>query len=260
MNRRKDVVNDTLCGTLKQHTTPMRWCIFVDILGFSQLWECEQEKALHSLRELMRAIYRIGALVYTDQGERLFVHHMGDGFAIVSDFGEASFERPLSIAVALMRHVASTGMFAAAAVAEGDFSDIIGCYPNEVTKDRDDGNVVRLGEGLMTLSSVMGTAFIRAYRLNGITPSGPFVVVSAKHEGRVPTRFEPREKCGLISIDWVRVENPAVVRIQDDGCLQAPKAGDLIQAIKSYCIEYPHVRSKWSRNLRELLSIDLEKD
>ena len=116
---------------LKQRTTPMRWCIFVDILGFSQLWEAEQMKALHSLRELMLAIYRIGARVYTNQGERLFVHHMGDGFAIVSDFGEASLERPLSIAATLMSHVATTGMFAAAAVAEGKFSDITGCYPKE---------------------------------------------------------------------------------------------------------------------------------
>ena len=74
----------------------MRWCIFVDILGFSQLWEAEQLKALHSLRELMKAIHRIGTRVYPDEEERLFVHHMGDGFAIVSDFGEASFERPLS--------------------------------------------------------------------------------------------------------------------------------------------------------------------
>ena len=68
-------------------TPPMRWCVFVDILGFSQIWEAEQSKALLALRVLMAAIYRIGTRVYPDEGERLFVHHMGDGFAIVSDFG-----------------------------------------------------------------------------------------------------------------------------------------------------------------------------
>ena len=243
----------------KQHTTPIRWCIFVDILGFSKLWEFKREKALRSLRELMLAIYRVGTRVYTDPGERLFVHHMGDGFAIVSDFEEASFERPLSIAAALMRHVASTGMFAAAAVAEGDFSDITGCYPNEVTGDCDDGNVVRLGEGLMTLSSVMGTAFIRAYRLNSDMPSGPFVVVSAEHEGRIPPEFEGRKKNGLLSIDWMRAQSLTVARIQDAASLQAPTVGELIQAIKSYCAECPHVRGKWSCNLRVLLSFDPEK-
>ena len=243
----------------------MRWCIFVDILGFSQLWESEQTKALHSLRELMLAIYRIGTLVYNHQGEQLFVHHMGDGFAIVSDFGEASFERPLGIAATLMRHVASTGMFASAAVAEGGFSDITGCYPKEVTEEREDGNVVRLGEGLMTLSSVMGTAFIRAYRLNGETPSGPFLVVSAEHEGRIPSEFEFRSaqgerENGLLSIDWMRAGSTAVARMQHAASLRAPMTGELIQAIKNYCAQYPDVGRKWSGNLWDLLSVDLQKD
>ena len=242
----------------------MRWCIFVDILGFSQVWEIEQEQALHSLRELMRAIYRIGTLVYIDEGDRLFVHHMGDGFAIVSDFGEASFERPLGIAAALMRHVASTGMFAAAAVAEGDFSDITGCYPEEVTKDCDDGNVVALGDGLMTLSTVMGTAFIRAYRLNGNAPPGPFVVVPAELENRIPPGYRScsvgRETdYGLFSIDWMRAECQTVAWIQKEARLRAPKVEELIQAIKNYCAEYSHVREKWSGNLQSMLSVDLEK-
>lgn len=128
-----------------------RWCIYIDILGFSKVWECDEYKALNSLGELMRAICQIGKKVYPNEGERLFVHQMGDGFAIVSDFGEATLERPIAVAIALMRHVASTGMFATAAIAEGEFSDITGCYPREVTDDRD-GDAVNLGEGLMTLS------------------------------------------------------------------------------------------------------------
>ena len=75
--------------------------------------ESDQSRALHALRELMGAIYRIGSRVYPHEGKRLFVHQMGDGFAIVNDFGEASLERPLGIAAALMRHVASTGTFTA---------------------------------------------------------------------------------------------------------------------------------------------------
>ena len=242
---------------------PMRWCVFVDILGFSQLWEAEQPKALLALRELMAAIYRIGTRVYPDEGERLFVHHMGDGFAIVSDFGDASFERPLGIASVLMRHMASTGTFAAAAVAEGEFSDITGCYPKEVMKDSEDGQVVRLNAGLMTLSPVMGTAFIRAYRLNDAAPSGPFVIVSEEHGDRVPDGFECRSTEGkgdskLISVDWMRVESPTVARIQGVASLQSPKADELVQAIRSYCTEYPTVRATWSGHLRTLLSVDLK--
>ena len=37
-----------------------RWCIYIDILGFSKIWECDEYKVLKSLGELMRAIYRIG--------------------------------------------------------------------------------------------------------------------------------------------------------------------------------------------------------
>ena len=243
----------------------MRWCVFVDILGFSQLWETRQWKALHALRELMGAIYRIGTRMYPNEGERLFVHHIGDGFAIVSDFGEASFERPLAIASALMRHMASTGTFAAAAIAEGEFSDITGCYPEEIMKDCEDGHVVRLNAGLMTLSPVMGTAFIRAYRLNDEAPSGPFVIVSEEHGDRVPGGFECRLAEGkgdskLISVDWMRAECPTVARIQRAASLRAPKSEELVQAIWSYCAEYPSVRRKWSGHLPSLLSVDLKSD
>ena len=251
--------------SLTWRTVPMRWCIFVDILGFSQLWESEQPKALHALRELMKAIYRIGTRVYAKEGERLFVHQMGDGFAIASDFGEASFERPLGIATALMRHLASTGTFAATAVSEGDLSDISGCYPDEVMRHCEDGHVVRMNAGLMTLSSVMGTAFIRAYRLHGEAPSGPFVIVSREHEDQVPDGFKFRSVQGkgdkvLLSIDWMRSESPTIARIQDATSLRAPKEERLVQAIRSYTAEYPSVRGKWCGNLRALLSVNLNDD
>ena len=73
-----------------------RWCIYIDILGFSKVWECDEYKALKSLGELMRAIYRIGKKVYPNEVERFFVHQTGDGFAIVSDFGEDTLERPIN--------------------------------------------------------------------------------------------------------------------------------------------------------------------
>lgn len=111
-----------------------RWCIYIDILGFGGLWESDMTKALRTLRELMNAIIQIGKQVYPIEGDRLFVHQVGDGFAIVSDFHEDSLERPISIAITLMRHVvAYTGYFASAAIAEGDFSGIRSCYPEEVS-------------------------------------------------------------------------------------------------------------------------------
>jgi hypothetical protein len=49
---------------------PNRWCIYIDLLGFSALWEREHMKGLKALRELMRAIYRIGTCVYPTEGKR----------------------------------------------------------------------------------------------------------------------------------------------------------------------------------------------
>ena len=222
----------------KKRIILMRWCIYVDILGFIKLWESAQLKALRALRELMQSIYRIGTTVYADEGERLFVHHMGDGFAIVSDFGEATFERPLAIAAALMRHLAATGAFAAAAVSEGELSNITGCYPPEVMRDCEDGHVVHLNAGLMTLSSVMGTAFIRAYRLNGDSPSGPFVIISEEHRGRVPDGFEYRSGRGkgkndVLSIDWVRSVNGGGIM------LHAERPDGLVAAAQKCAIHGP---------------------
>ena len=161
--------------------------------------------------------------------------------------------------------MAWTGTFAAAAVAEGHFSDITGCYPEEVMEDSEDGHVVHMNGGLMTLSPVMGTAFVRAYRLHVQAPSGPFVIVSEEHEDRVPGGFEFRSiqdkgDSNLLSIDWMRAECPTVARIQGTASLQAPKAEELVQAIRSYCAEYPSVRAKWSGHLRTLLSVDLQSD
>ena len=106
---------------------------------------------------------------------------------------------------------------------------------------------------------------IRAYRLHAQAPSGPFVIVSGEHEDRVPGGFEFRSVQGegnssLLSIDWMRAESPTVARIQGAASLWAPKAGELAQAIRSYCSEYPSVRGKRSGNLRTLLSVDLKSD
>ncbi len=239
-----------------------RWCIYIDILGFSNVWESENEKVLHSLRELVRAIYRIGKNVYPNNGERLFAHQCGDGFAILSDFGEASLNRPITIAIALMRHVASTGMFAAATVAEGELADIRGCYPEEVTADsRDDGAVI-LGDGLMTLFSVMGTAFIRSYRLQSQAPSGPFLMVSECNKERIPAdlRVRATKSCndvGVVSIDWVNAETQILTTVQNKADLYIHTQEALVQKIRDYYEQNESIQEKWADNLSKLLGIDI---
>ena len=233
-----------------------RWCIYIDILGFSKFWERDRLKALTAVRALMLAIHRIGTKVYPDNPERLFVHQMGDGFAIVSEFGEASLERPISIAIALMRHVASIDAFAIAAIAEGDHADIKGCYPREVTDDSDNGSV-RLGAGLMTLSCVMGTAFVRAYGLQRATPSVPLLSVSAEDGHRLPDGLQIRETRGrkdeaLCSIDWIRSDLSLLSNIQEKAGISAPPADAVIRKIQAYCALYADIRDDWRHHLRNL--------
>src|SRR3546814_2618939 len=83
----------------------------------------------------MSGIYAIGNKVYTDDGDRLFAHQFGDGFVIVGDFHEEALDRCVAIAVALMRHIATSGCLARAAVAEGDFADYSGCWPKEIRQE-----------------------------------------------------------------------------------------------------------------------------
>lgn len=239
-----------------------RWCIYIDILGFSDLWEKEQMKALGSLRELMRAIYRIGTRAYPNEGERLFVHQTGDGFAIVSDFGEESLERPMAIAIALMRYVASTGTFAAAAIAEGEFADISSCYPKEVTEGSNDVRVIRLGSGVMTLCTVMGTAFISAYRLSNAAPSGPFLTVSERHRSRLPVDLPVRatgvrKGVPLLSVDWLRANSALLTTLQQESGLNIQSPEVLMETIQNYCLQYACIGHKWRGELHDFLDISV---
>ncbi|MYD67709.1 MAG: hypothetical protein F4241_05000 [Rhodothermaceae bacterium] len=243
-------------------TNGNRWCIFIDILGFSRFWVCERGKAHASLRAIMRGIYAIGRNSYPADPKRFFVHQMGDGFAIVSDFGESSLDRPVAIASALMRHISTSGTFAAAAIAEGDFADIRGIYPQEIFSENYSGRVVNMGQGLMIPSFVMGTAFIRAYGVAKEAPPGPFLTVAGDQRDRLPANVEcqitsGRKDKSLWSIDWLRHESEHLVHIQQTAKIHIPSLSELQQAIKGYCKHYSFIGDKWRDHLHGLLDIEV---
>lgn len=101
-----------------------RWSIWIDIEGFSTLWD-RGNKAILGLRAAMEGIYQIGTRIYHADPDRLFAHQFGDGFIIVADFHEPQLDRCAAIAIALMRHVSG----ARPAIAEGAFADISGLWP-----------------------------------------------------------------------------------------------------------------------------------
>lgn len=238
-----------------------RWCIYTDILGFSRLWEYDQFRAITAVKGQIQAIFQIGTKVYQSGSKRLFVHQMGgDGLAIVSEGPEQSLERPIAIAVALLRHITTSGLFASAAIEEGDNEHISGWYPEEMYIT--DSRYVSLGEGLMTLSSsVMGTTIISAYHLNSHGPSRPFLTISENCLDRVPEDVDIREtrRKGkrIWSINWLQNESTFLSDIRDKTGISIPSAEDINQKMKEYCLQNPEIRDKWKDSLLQLLDIQV---
>ena len=225
-----------------------RWCIYTDILGFSHFWEYDQYRAITAVKAQIRAIFQIGAKVYPSSPKRLFVHQMGgDGLAIVSEGHEQSLERPIAIAVALLRHIATNGSFASAAIEEGDNAHVSGWYPEEM--EITDCGIVSLGDGLMTLSSsVMGTTMIRVYHLNNDRPSEPFLTISENCLDRIPEDMDIRvtESDGkrIWSINWLQYELTILSDIRDKTGISIPSAEFINQKIKRYSSQNTDIRDK----------------
>jgi hypothetical protein len=181
-----------------------RWSIWVDIEGFSRLYDRDQARALRALGWLMEAIHNIGAKCFGREPERLFVHHFGDGFVIVSDFHESSGERPLAIAISLLRHLISLGVPCKAAIACGGFGDVFSCYPSNVTMKAREHRVVPLGRGLMTIIPVMGTALISSHKLSEKHPGAVLLIDESCFEAMphevVRTKRDPTV------VDWMHTE------------------------------------------------------
>jgi hypothetical protein len=133
-----------------------RWSIYIDLEGFGNLYDKENQ-VLVSLEVLMEGIFQIGCCCYPESPDCLFAHQLGDGFVIVSEFPEDMLDRPIAIALALLRHVAHSGRFAKASVSEGEFADIRSCYPASVLDASTNDGRIRLGRGVMTLFPVMGS-------------------------------------------------------------------------------------------------------
>lgn len=236
-----------------------RWCIYVDMEGFSALYD-QENQILRSLGEMMRAIYRIGACAYPSEPERLFVHQTGDGFAILSDFHEPSPIRAIAIAIVILRHVASTGRFARATISEGGLADIVGCYPKEVRDSRNSDGVALLGAGLMTLFPVMGTGLIRSVGIDKIAPSGPLLLLDPRLHTRIPaeipTRITGKDNAPL-AVDWIHLTIPLVADIQSRIGFRAISDEEIEAILIAYQAEFK--LEKWVKSLKAYLNIDCER-
>ena len=240
-----------------------RWSIWIDIEGFSKLWE-HGGLALAGLRALMSGIYAIGNNVYTDDGDRLFAHQFGDGFVIVGDFHEEALDRCVAIAVALMRHIATSGCLARAAVAEGDFADYSGCWPKEIRQEianSQSNDTVSLGSGIMTLLPVMGTALINANKLDSRNcVKGAVLTIASKDAGRIASGFPRRVSAAdgrFTMIDWVHAASPFIDEIVARSGVGGLSAADIEAAITRYLGGKPPPPSAWITGTRDYGSLSM---
>lgn len=233
-----------------------KWAIHIDIEGFGSIYG-KKDQAMHSLRALMDGIYRIGSNSYSEFHNRLFAHQTGDGFIIVSDLANQTLERPICIAIALMRHLLLIGGVGKSTIAKGDLADIMGCYPQHILDAKDIHNRVRLGSGIMTLSSVMGTALIRAVGVDKDSPSGSLLLVRQSLQEYLPENLQITKiaNCDLFSIDWIHTESDHIDLIKNEAGLKSTNTAELEQRIKTYMQSY-ELKSKWMDNTQKYLSLN----
>jgi hypothetical protein len=234
-----------------------RWAIHIDIEGFGHLYD-KEDLVLLSLGELMKGIFQIGTKYYPESPDRIFAHQLGDGFIIVSDFPEKTFERPVAIALSLLRHVASSGRYAKATISDGDFADILSCYPPSVTKTAESDKTVRLGHGLMTLFPVMGTALIRAISVAKKCPSGPLLALATENQHRIPDELVVHEVAseGIIIIDWIHSENELARDIASKSQLNWPDALTVSAQLREYC-QAQQIKDEWKATVRDFLGVSI---
>jgi len=230
-----------------------RWAIYIDIQGFGALWDTG-DKALLALGELMRAIFRVGGKYCTASPDRLFAHQFGDGFLIVSEFEEVPLERCVTIAIALLRHVAATGCFAKASIVEGDMLDIKGCYPDEIMVNHDSNSLIDLGEGLMTITPVMGTALIRGVKLDKKSPKGPLLVIEKEKLDRLPQGISTCDADKeIVSINWITYQSNLLFDIQQRANLTSPSKTEMEELLLRYCKAHEKIPEEWVQNVNEHL-------
>jgi hypothetical protein len=188
-----------------------RWSIYIDVEGFAATYSRDPSKALLALGGLMGALFHVGSRVFSHSPDRLFIHQFGDGFVVVSNFPEANPERPLALCIAVMRHLLARGIATKAAISAGDFSDVFSCYPKEVQELAEDHHYLPMGEGLMTIIPVMGSALISPYKMAG-QRSGAVLLFDPVPFCGVPAAVKFTSTAPIV-VDWIHTDLPLARQI-----------------------------------------------
>jgi len=233
-----------------------RWSILIDVEGFSNIYAENDGRALQLLGNLLDIIWRIGRDVYPDETNRLFIHQYGDGFAIVSNFPEENLTRPLSIAIVIMQIFLTRGGTARVGISDGDFADVVGCYPQEVREEIRLHGGLRIGAGLFNHQQVMGNAFINAYRLSQRTPKrGPLLFVDGRLSDFVNREIFTTidESDNKIEINWLSSTSDLITQMYDRLDIESQPIAVLQTLLRRYLNQF-NLTGEWARNSESLMA------
>lgn len=231
-----------------------KWILFIDVEGFSNIYQKNKAQAVSLLSGLMGDLYFIGTKVYPDEKVRLFVYQFSDGFMVSPDFND-EIDRPIAIAIALMRSMLIRNGVLRGAISCGELEDILSEYPEEVLKSQKNGCVpLGCGGGLMTINQLMGDALINAYNLASAEPKGPLLILDKDCVKNVNNSgLKTYNIDGYTCVNWIYPEIGLVNDILKKIGRDSPPKETLRELITRYISENPDLSREWKANAENLI-------
>jgi hypothetical protein len=224
-----------------------RWGLYIDVEGFSGTYDRDKHRAISALNELMEALYRIGSSGFSSAKGRIFMHQLGDGFVVVSEFPEETAETPLSICLGIMRHLIARGVATKAGISRGGFGDIFGEYPPAIRKAAEDHRYVPLGDnsdyGLMTIIPVMGSALTKSCRLLNCR-HGAVLLLDTTAFCKLPSGIITWAKSPTV-IDWVHTDIPRVRELCNSCGLEYVNSSEAEAFLRKYVKDNHPLPPEW---------------
>jgi len=239
-----------------------RWGLYIDVEGFSGTYDKDKRRAIRALNELMEALYKIGSSGFSKAKGRIFMHQLGDGFVVVSEFPEETPETPLSICLGIMRHLIARGVATQAGISGGGFGDVFGEYPQTIQSVTEDHRYVPLGDnsdyGSMTIIPVMGSALTRSHRLLGCR-HGAVLLLDTIAFSKLPSGVITRTTSPTV-IDWVHSDFPLVRELCGSSGLKNIDSSEAEICLRTYLEDHrANLSKEWvTSTLESVALVDLQ--
>jgi len=223
----------------------------LDVEGVSKIYPENEIKFFHSFDALLNALRIIGTNVYPKTPDRLFAHQIGgDGLLIVSEFAEGKPGVPISVAVVLMQVLMMNGAVAKGGISEGGFADVSSCFPSLRSFFHGNNKSIPLGNGLLTIFPVMGTALINAHRFAARPPRGSRLAVDVALAENLPKGIViSKREHDFIVIDWIHTRTQTMEMIAEKSGLKLLLPNELKSKLTAYVLSTGELgKSEWGQN------------